>query len=169
MATTPTTKKSPRATTARSAAAKPAPAPEAPEVEPEAADTAVALSPAEAEEARLEAAELRAELLADMPPLRPAHRFRLRHRNDFQNVSLEAMKSGAFDREDMSFDLSKPADIEAFQKLQEFVVTIDEWAESIAEDADAYAEWSEGKDEETFMALYVEYRNALGESRGSAS
>jgi len=116
-----------------------------------------------------EQADLRAELLADMPPLRPAHRFRLRHRNAFHDLSLEAVKAGAFDRDDLDYDLSDPADIEAFQKLQKFVESIDEWAEGIAEDPDAYAAWSEGKTEETFIALFVQYREDLGESIGSES
>ncbi|MDQ1113931.1 hypothetical protein QE418_003379 [Microbacterium testaceum] len=171
MATTPTPAKAPRATTARSAASKAPKASAVRDEDLEAADEPEATTPSESEsiDARLEAEELRAELLADMPALRPAHKFRIRHRNAFQNVSLEAIKSGAFDRDNLSYDLNDPKDIEAFQALQEFIATIDEWAESIAEDPDAYAAWSEGKDEETFMAIYVEYRRALGESRGSAS
>ncbi|WP_100813012.1 hypothetical protein [Microbacterium lacus] len=114
-----------------------------------------------------EAAERRAELLEDIPELRPAARFRLRHRNDFHNLVLEAKKSGAFeggsDDSELDFDMDKPEDIVRFQKLQEFVVSIDEWAETIAEDIDAYTLWSEGKTEETFIALFVEYREALGE------
>lgn len=121
------------------------------------------LTPSEQVDAKIAAEELRKELLADMPALRPAHRFRLAHRNAFHNLSLEAMKSGAFARDDMEYDLTKPEDIEAFQKLQSFVASIDTWAESIAEDVDAYTLWSEGKTEEHFMALFVEYQEALGE------
>jgi hypothetical protein len=120
-------------------------------------------TPSEAVDAAIEREELRRELLADLPALRPAYRFRLAHRNAFHNLSLEAIKSGAFDRDDMAYDLSKPKDIEDFQKLQKFVESIDEWAESIAEDKDAYIAWSEGKDEETFMALFATYRADLGE------
>ena len=124
--------------------------------------------PSEIIDAEQEAAELRKELLSDMPPLRPAHRFRLSHRNAFHDLSLEALKSGAFEG-DMNFNTDKPEDIERFQKLQKFVVSIDEWAESIADDPNAYALWSEGKSEEHFMALFADYKEALGESQRSAS
>lgn len=170
MAAATTTKNTPaRAAGARSTKAKPAPVVEPDAIEPDAAEEPTEQTPSQAVEERLDQAELRAELLDGMPSLRPAYRFRIRHRNDFNNVTLEAVKSGAFDRDSLEFDLAIPADVEDFQKLQEFVATIDEWAESIADDPEAYAAWSEGKNEETFMALYVEYRNALGESRGSSS
>lgn len=126
-------------------------------------------TPSELADQKIEREELRRELLADLPPLRPAYRFRLRHRNAFANLSLEAMKSGAFDRDTLEYDLTDPADIEDFQKLQKFVESIDEWAEGIAEDPNAYAEWSEGKTEEHFMALFATYQAELGESRGSAN
>lgn len=159
MSTTPASK------TTRTRAPKPAAA----KVEEASVDEPTAPTPSEAADMALEREELRRELLADMPPLRPAHRFRLAHRNAFHNLSLEAMKSGAFDRESMDYDLTKPKDIEDFQKLQAFVESIDAWAESIAEDPLAYDEWSQGKDEETFMALFATYQADLGESNGSAS
>jgi hypothetical protein len=168
--------------TASTTAKKPAsrsgnPAKRAAEAAEAAVDEAVEATvptPSELADAKIERDELRKELLADMPALRPAYRFRLRHRNDFANLSLEAIKSGAFDRDNMDYDLSVPKDIEDFQKLQEFVATIDEWAESIAEDPAEYDEWSqrvvaEGRGEETFMALFTTYQADLGESRGSAS
>lgn len=124
--------------------------------------------PSEIIDQEQEAAELRKELLADMPPLRPARRFRLGHRNAFHNLSLEALKSRAFDG-DMEFNMDKPEDIERFQNLQKFVESIDEWAESIADDPEAYTLWSEGKTEEHFLALFAEYKDALGESQRSAS
>ncbi|RBO73537.1 hypothetical protein [Microbacterium sp. H6] len=130
--------------------------------------------PSEVLDAEQEAAELRAELLGDMPALRAPHRFRLGHKNDFENLTLDAAKSGAFDGNGdgdgmLEFDTSKPEDIERFQKFKAFVVSIDTWAESIAEDKEAYAEWAEGKTEEHFMALFIYYRDELGKSRSSAS
>lgn len=126
--------------------------------------------PSDVVDATLERDEFNKELLSDLPPLRPAHRFRLAHRNAFHNLALEAMKSGVFEGEGaLEFDLSRPADIERFQKLQTFVESIDAWAESIAEDRDAYAAWAEGKTEEHFMALFTTYQDALGESGGSSS
>ncbi|KJL39907.1 hypothetical protein [Microbacterium trichothecenolyticum] len=131
-------------------------------------------TPSEAADMVIEREELRRALLAELPELRPAHRFRLGHRNAFHNLSLEAMKSGAFDRETLDYDLTKPEDIEDFQKLQKFVESIDDWAESIAVDVDAYVEWSErvgngDSAEETFMALFSTYQADLGESRGSGN
>lgn len=126
-------------------------------------------TPSEQVDAEQEAAELRAELLADLPAMRPASRFRLAHRNAFHNLMLEATKSGAFDRDDLTYDLHKPADIEAYQKLQAFVESIDAWAETIADEPREYALWSEGKSEEHMLALFVLYREALGESSGSES
>lgn len=126
-------------------------------------------TPSEIVDSEIEAEDLRRELLADMPSLRPAHRFRLAHRNAFHNLSLEAMKSGAFDGDDMEFDTETPEGIERYQKLQTFIESIDAWAETIADDPDAYAKWAEGKDEQTFIALFVDYKAALGESTRSAS
>ncbi|MDY0829136.1 hypothetical protein SK224_08355 [Microbacterium sp. BG28] len=124
---------------------------------------------AEIAEAKRAQDEINAELLAGMPELRPAHRFRLAHRNAFHNLLLDATASGAFDRPELDFDLADPDDIAAFKKLQKFVESIDVWAESIAVDASDYAEWSEGKTEDTFIALFNVYREALGESTGSES
>lgn len=126
--------------------------------------------PSDVVDSEQEARELREKLLADLPPLRPAKRFRLGHRNAFTNLMLDAAKSGAFDGDGaLEFDPTKPEDIDRLQKLNAFVESIDMWAESIAEDADAYALWSEGKTQEHFIALYVQYRDALGESSSSES
>lgn len=126
--------------------------------------------PSEVIDEDLEQRELREKLLADLPALRLARRFRLGHRNAFTNLMLDAAKSGAFDSDDvLEFDASKPEDIERLQKLNSFVESIDEWAESIADDPAAYALWSEGKTQEHFIALFVHYREALGESSSSAS
>lgn len=127
--------------------------------------------PSEVIEADDEQRELREELLAELPALRPARRFRLSHRNAFTNLTLDAAKSGAFDEGDgqLEFDPKNPEDIDRLQKLNAFVASIDEWAESIADDPDAYALWAEGKTQEHFVALYVQYRDALGESSSSES
>lgn len=127
--------------------------------------------PSEVVDSTLEQEELRKNLLEGMPALRPAYRFRLGHRNDFMNLSLDALKSGAFDGDGaLEFDPeNKPEDIDRLQKLNQFVASIDTWAESIAENPDEYAAWAEGKTQEHFMALFAEYREALGESNSSAS
>lgn len=126
--------------------------------------------PSEIVESEQEQRELREQLLAELPPLRPAKRFRLGHRNAFTNLTLDAAKSGAFDGDGaLEFDPSKKDDIERLQKLNTFVESIDVWAESIAENVEAYIAWSEGKTQEHFLALYVQYRDALGESSSSES
>ncbi|ALJ22041.1 hypothetical protein [Microbacterium sp. No. 7] len=128
--------------------------------------------PTEDIDARLEAEEVAATLLADLPALRPAHKFRIGQRVAFENLMLNAVKDGIISDDDdgpMEFDIANPADIERLQKLRDFVVTIDEWAEGIAVDKDAYAEWAEGKTEEHFMALFQKYQAELGESGSSVS
>lgn len=130
--------------------------------------------PTDVIDAEAESRALREELLGDMPALRAPHRFRLGHRNAFTNLTLDAAKSGAFDGNGdgdgmLEFDMTKPEDIERYQKFAAFVESIDEWAESIAEDAEGYALWSEGKTEEHFVALYMHYRDELGKSRSSES
>lgn len=124
-------------------------------------------TPSEDIDNTLEVEELQKELLNDLPELLPPHRFRLRHRAAFNNLMLNAAKSGAFDRDQMDFDLTNPDDITEFQKLQDFIVQIDEWAETVATDPTVYAAWSEGKTEEHFLALFRLYQEALGESNGS--
>lgn len=141
---------------------------------PAARAKSTAPKPSDIVDAEQEAEELRKELLGDMPDLRPPHRFRLGHRNAFTNLTLDAAKSGAFDGNGdgdgmLEFDMEKPEDIERYQKFAAFVESIDAWAETIAEDAGAYALWSEGKTEEHFVALYMHYRDELGKSRSSAS
>lgn len=135
---------------------------------------ATAPKPTDVIDAEQEAQALREELLADMPPLRAPNRFRLGHRNSFTNLTLDAAKSGAFDGNGdgdgmLEFDMTKPEDIERYQKFAAFVESVDDWAETIADDKDAYAEWAEGKTEEHFIALYMWYRDELGKSRSSAS
>ncbi|MGO2188181.1 MAG: hypothetical protein ACTH4Y_08030 [Microbacterium gubbeenense] len=126
--------------------------------------------PSEGIDAQLEAEEVAKEVLKDLPELLPAYRFRARHRVAFQNLSLNALKSGAFDGDGaLAFDTNTPEGIERYQALLEFVSCVDEWAETIALDADEYAAWSEGKEFDVYMALFVRYREALGESSSSES
>lgn len=125
-------------------------------------------TPSEEVDETIELEDLRAEFLADLPALLPAHRFRISQRHAFQNLVLEAQKEKVFDRESMDYDLSKPDDIDAFQKLQNFVASIDLWAETIALNPTDYAAWSEGKTEEHFIVLFRVYRVALGESKSSS-
>ena len=130
--------------------------------------------PSEVADAELDAQALREELLGDMPALREPYRFRLGQRNAFTNLTLDAAKTGAFDGNGdgegmLEFDMSKPEDIERYQKFASFIASVDTWAETIAEDPAAYAAWAEGKTEEHFVALYMLYRDALGKSSSSES
>ncbi|MFJ4173411.1 hypothetical protein [Microbacterium sp. NPDC089696] len=165
--TTPQDRRSPAAKTAAKTSSKKASAAPKPDEA-----TTPELSASEQLEREQEQKELREQLLADLPTLRPAITFRMRHRNDFNNLLLDAAKSGAFDEDTegpLEFDNSRVEDIERLQKLNEFIARIDEWAETIAENPAEYDAWSQGKTHDHFMAIFVEYRDALGESLSSAS
>ncbi len=126
-------------------------------------------TPSEQVDDQIDLEALVEEFLSDLPELLPARRFRISQRHAFEGLALEALKEKIFDREDMNFDLSKPEDIEEFQKLQRFVASIDLWAETIAKNPTDYAAWSEGKTEQHFLVLFRVYKEALGESNSSAS
>lgn len=156
----------PRAAAARKPAAKPKPE----SIDAEVVDEESAPTPSETVDEQLDQDALRAELLADLPELLPAHRLRARARAGFDRLIMHATVGNVFRKDGMlSFDLNKPADVERYDAFLEFVAEIDEWAETIAIDPEAYADWSAGKDGEVFMALFMEYQRALGESRGSAN
>jgi hypothetical protein len=174
---TPTTPK--KTTTRRPAAAskpKAEPAPEPEEVleaevvdEPD-VDPADEMTPSERAEAIAARDEMIAELLDGLPALREPHEFRHRHRAEFERLQLFAMDSGAFDGDgSLTFDTRKAEERKRYDAYLEFISRVDEWAESIAVDPAAYTEWSQGLDSEPFMALFMKYRDALGESRRSAS
>lgn len=169
---TPTTTPQDRRTPAPKTAAKPRATKAAAKTPAKPAEPKVELTPSELHDLEQEQKELRETLLADLPPLRPAITFRMRHQNAFQNLLLDAAKSGAFDEDTegpLEYDENRKEDIERLQKLNEFVACIDDWAETIAEDPVAYDKWAQGKTHEHFMALFIQYRDALGESRSSVS
>lgn len=123
-------------------------------------------------DALVEAQDARAEqedLLADMPALRPATRFRLRHTNAFQEIMLDATSKGVFDdaEDGLTLDPKNPEDVAKLKVLNALCADIDEFAESIAEDPLAYEKWAEGKKHGTFIAILNRYNEALGESAGS--
>lgn len=109
------------------------------------------------------------ELLADMPELKAPEKLRIRERNRIMRLVFE---SDFMDKDDEK-DAPKPKTAAekaeaAKQKKQEtlaildLVAGIDEFAESIATDKEAYAEWSEGQDYPAFLALMHRYSAALG-------
>lgn len=105
--------------------------------------------------------ELRTEeLLADLPELRPPHRLRLRHRNQIILVVARAEESGAIDAIS-----SGSTSLSSFTPVMNMLAEIDEFAESIAEDKEAYAEWAEknATNYDAFLAIMNRYSRAVGE------
>lgn len=134
--------------------------------------------PSEEVDEMLEVEELRQKYLGDLPDgvLLPPHRFRISQRHAFQNLVLNAIKDEVFEGlepdDEGTIELDgkvNPEDIEKIQKVNAFLASIDEWAESIAIDKDAYVKWSEGKVTDHFMVLFRWYRVALGESQSSSN
>ena len=115
-----------------------------------------AKAPTAAEER--EAAASDDELLADMPALRPAHQLRVRHRNRILRIALKFMpfmpEGGEFE-----IDIKNPKTADLLDIFGE----VDDFAESIAEDPDAYATWAQGASYEQFSAILSRYSRAVGE------
>src|SRR5690606_13564389 len=82
------------------------------------------------------------EILADLPELRPPHRLRLRHRNRIMAAVFRAERKGLISEDDgeNALDERNPEQMEA---MLEMLADIDEFAESIAVDKDAYVSWAE--------------------------
>ena len=119
----------------------------------------------------LEATLSEDELLADMPSLIPPAKLRIRQRNTIMKLALSLRDLMPDDGDeavsvDLDLDNLEGADLE---KLLDAMADIDDFAESIALDKTAYAEWSQGKDYEVFSALLSRYSSAVGESNSSAS
>jgi len=117
------------------------------------------------------------ELLADMPELCPPHKLRYRDRARVQEIAAEAVGRGVIvlkdddegdgENEGIEFDVRREEDRARLRALHDVVAMIDEFAESIALDPEAYTEWSIGKNEEYFFAILTRYDEAVGESNGS--
>jgi hypothetical protein len=124
-------------------------------------------------EARLE----QDAILADMPELVPPYRLRFRDKARFRSLLLDVAASGVFDGIDAGdteggeLEVDKnsidPEMIDRVKHIDQMCGDIDEWAESVAIDRDAYIEWSRGKDYDVFFAILNRYQDALGESTGS--
>lgn len=120
------------------------------------------------EELRESRAE-RDEILAGMPELLPAARFRLRHKNAFAALKIQAVKSKAFEAVRALRESTKDDDViarlESYQTFNEFLAEIDEWAESIAVDPQAYADWATDLEDATIpmISLFAKYSEELGE------
>lgn len=105
-----------------------------------------------------EANEL-AELLKDVPELKPAAKFRQRERSRLLGISV-ALEP--YIQDDGTVALDDPETKRAFLN---YLADADEFFESIAVDRDAYIAWSEGlkNSEQVYGALLAEYQGALGE------
>lgn len=120
-----------------------------------------------------DAAQHEAELLEDLPELKPALRLRIGERNRLDEIMLDAHASGLFGRGDdedtdgFDLDLENPEDIEKVKQLNRLCEAIDQWSESIAVNPDAYAEWAGGKTHDHYFAILNRYQGAKGESTGS--
>ncbi|MBQ9917354.1 MAG: hypothetical protein IJO71_09160 [Microbacterium sp.] len=117
--------------------------------------------------------QLEEELLADLPELKPALKLRIGERNRLSEILLDAYASGLFGGSDdersegFDLDLDNPEDLAKYKQLNRLCEQIDEWAESIAVDREAYAEWAGGKQHDTYFAILNRYQEAQGESTGS--
>lgn len=116
----------------------------------------------------------RDELLADMPALTPPNRLRPRARAALRAILIDATAKGLFEKNEdgeVVIDTHEgritPEEAEKVKNFDLLAVEVDEFAESIAVDADAYAEWSAGKGPEFGFAILARYQDALGESTGS--
>lgn len=112
------------------------------------------------------------ELLEDMPELRAPHRLRLRHKNALKTLAARVGARAASLPETIKksaggFDLKT----EEMLLFLDLAAEIDEWAESIAVDKEAYELWAEARQDDPapFLAIMNRYMDAVGESNGSAS
>jgi hypothetical protein len=114
-------------------------------------------SPTAAEQRDIDAEQ--DELLADMPALRPPHRLRARQRSRVLRIALKFMPfmpedGGAFD-----LDVKDPR----MADLLDIFSDVDDFAESIAEDPEAYVRWAESASYDQLSAILSRYSSAVGE------
>lgn len=93
------------------------------------------------------------EILADMPALKPAEKLRIRERNRLLRLVMLA---------DDASSNENATERETQLAALELMAGIDEFAESIALNPDAYVAWAEGQGHETFIAILNRYATALG-------
>lgn len=108
------------------------------------------------------------ELLADIPELKAPGRLRLRQRNVIMAIALR-LNGFIGDDEDSDGKISLDEDDPRLPQVLDILAEIDEFAESISVDPEAYAEWAEGKEYDVFTALLQRYASAVGESNASSS
>lgn len=99
------------------------------------------------------------ELLSDMPELRAPEKLRVRHRNQLARLAMKLASANIHEAVEKNKDLTD----EQVDIMLDVMADIDDFAESIAYDADAYADWSAGKELKHFMAIFDRYASAVGE------
>lgn len=100
------------------------------------------------------------ELLADMPELKDPIKLRIRERNALLELVIRAEKITKDENAD---------DVDVKMAAMNLMAGIDEFAESIAVDKNAYVEWSVEQEYESFMALLSRYSASLGKPNSSAN
>lgn len=111
-----------------------------------------------------------ADLLVDLPTLKPPHRLRLRQRNKLMGILLDSgLLDDTDENGDVDVDLSTEEGRSKVKNLMATAAAVDDFAESIADNPEEYELWAEGKQIDHFMAILGVYMSAAGESDGSTS
>jgi hypothetical protein len=114
-------------------------------------------SPTAAEQREIDAEQ--DELLADMPALRPPHQLRLRHRNAILRIAVSLQPFVT----DGGAGIDLEPDDPRVGVLLDVLADVDDFAESIALDKEAYIAWAVGAQNDHFMAILNRYASAVGE------
>lgn len=103
------------------------------------------------------------DLLADMPAILSTRRFRLRHKNQLKEIANRYQADIVKARELAAED--KPLTAEIGLRLEAMAGEVDMFAQTIAEDAEAYENWAIEKSDDVsvFVALLTKLMGALGE------
>lgn len=124
----------------------------------------------------LEAEAEAADLLADLPALRPPTELRLAARNKIKTIQMDhgrklARIIGEAQDGVRISDLPEDTAIEYVKHMMGVQEAVDEFAESIAIDKPGYIAWSNAHADDygPFMAILMRYAGAVGESSSSAS
>lgn len=102
-------------------------------------------------------------LLLDMPRLKSPERLRIGEKNVLMNLVLDS------DLMNRLSDTDGEMTPEETRSALSLIAGVDEFAESIAENRDAYVKWAEGKDYDVFVAILTRYTSALGKSESSTN
>lgn len=104
------------------------------------------------------------ELLATLPELASPLKLRLRQRNRLMKLALSLRSLVPEGAEEIDTDNLADEDL---VRLLDVLADVDEFAESIAVDKEAYVAWAQAASYEHFTAILGRYSSAVGESSGS--